>query len=268
MPKKFYPKKKAPAKKRVYKKKTVAKTSIKMMIKKALDRRIENKNTSVASSMNIFQSGAATITSTSAVDLTPNIGIGAAENGRVGNNVHMKNAYLRGFLRMNSTGTNGVNIYVPNQYHVRIFIGRLKESIAAPTTAQYGSLLRTGGSTFLFDSGSGMSLNRKVNTEFFTVWYDKIFKLGAGGHSTGLSQFSTLSGINNNDYKLNYNIRINLTKMIKKTLVFNDALSGNYPTNTSLFMWAGLVDSLASDTTYGSPPVVLDYDVEYSYEDA
>lgn len=269
--KKFYPKykKKAVAKKRVYKRKSVApKTSMKMMIQKALDRRIENKTNVITNFAAFYQNGVSSISTATLVDLTPTILQGTSEANRIGNSVKLKNAYLKGFLRMNSTGTNGVNIFVPNQFHLRLFIGRCKDGILLPTNAQLNTLLRTGASTFPFNSLDGLSLLRPTNKEVFTIFYDKIFKIGAGGHSTGVSQFSTLTGINNNDYKLNYLIKIPCTKMMKKTLMFQDNASPNTPTNSSLFIFGGLVDSLASDTANALSAVVLDFDMEYSYEDA
>ena len=55
--------------------------------------------------------------------------------------------------------------------------------------------------------------------------------------------------------------------MFKKNLVFLDTTLNN-PTNTCLYMWGGIVDSLASTNSNVASFVELDYDIEHSFEDA
>jgi len=264
---KFYPKyrKKAVPRKRVYKKKTVAKSSVKTMIKKALDRRIENKHGGTTGQLGAYQDGANTVIGS--FQLLPVITQGVTESTRVGNTIKMKNIFMKGFLRYNTTGLLNVTPTNPIPYHVRIFIGKLKYTNAAPSVSEFNGLLRTGSSNVPFNSTDGLSLCRKVNTEQFTVYYDKIFKLGTAIPSQTSSVFNVANGISNNDYKLNHYIKINMTKFCKKNFIYDNNATG--PTNNGLYMWAGLVDALASDITLGNtPPVVLDFDIEYSFEDA
>lgn len=262
--KKFYPRKKRVYKKRVYKKKVAPKTSVKMMIKRALDRRIENKEVcNTDAYFEFYQNGSGSISPSVINSLNPIIVQSVGENGRVGNAVNLKSAYLKGYLTMaQSAGNSAVPAQVNGQWNVRIFIGRLKTSIASPTSADLTSLLRVGGSTFAFDSTNPLSLVRRVNTELFTIYYDKIHKIGT---QTGTG--STTGGIHNNDYQLSKFININLTKYLKKKLIFQDT-SINTPTNSGLYIFGGLVDSISSAFTSTTPFVSLTYDLLYSYEDA
>lgn len=256
-----------PARKTMSRRARVAKPTVSMvktMVKKALDNRIENKTLGTTGTLSIFQAQNTTIINT--FNLIPAMGQGTSESQRSGNQVKMKYCVLKGFMRYRGQGTNEETPIAPGQFHVRLFIGRLKQSILNPTASQLGELLRTGTVVGGFDSREGLSLVRPVNTEVFTVYYDKIFKVGAAGPANNNTTFFAASGLNNNDYKLNHIITIPLTKMIAKTWTYNDgALS---PTNTGLFMWAGIVDAMASDYANINPLVQFDFDIKWSYEDA
>jgi len=270
----FYPrKKKMMTKKRVYKARRVRKATpsaknIKALVRKEMSRGTENKEVcNTDQYMEIYQSGVSTITGSTVVNLCPTITQSVTENGRIGNSVKLKNLYLRGYLGVYPANTLSVitNSQVPEQvgqWNVRLFIGKLKFSIAAPTTTDFDKLLRTGALTSAFNSTTSLSLCRTVNTEWFTVYYDRIHKIGFQNGNNN----SVVTGLHNNDYKLSKIIRINMTKMMKKTLIFNDDV--NQPTNTGLYMWAGLVDSLGSGYTSTDALVQLAYDLEFSYEDA
>ena len=258
-------------KKRVYKKRTMTKKTfaknIVAIVKKTMSKKAENKEVCALNQyMKIYQSGSTTITGNTVNTLNPTIVQSVNENGRVGNSVMVKRMILRGYMSIYPQNTAGVitDSSVPEQigqWNVRLFIGKLKTTIGAPSTTDFNALLRTGGVVSEFASQNSLSLLRTVNTELFTVYYDKIFKIGMQNGNNA----STVTGIHNNDYKLSRLIKIDCTRMFKKTLVFND--TNNNPTNCGLYMWAGLVDSLGSAHTSADPLVQLSYDLEYSYED-
>jgi len=257
---------KPPARKRFYKKKLVKKQTVKQIVKKELARQIENKTGATTGLFGMKQDAQNTIQN--AFQLLPSIQQNASESGRIGNTIKMKNVYLRGILRYQPNATLSTVPLTPSQYLVRIFIGRLKQSLDVPSVVQFPSLLRTGSATLAFDSTDGLSLCRRVNKELFTVYYDKIFKLGTAAPSNNTATYNILTGMSNNDYKLNHMIKINLTKYVKQTWIYNDNATG--PSNTALYMWGGLVDAMTSDAISGTSvyPVALDFDIEYSYEDA
>jgi len=268
---------KRPAKKRVYKRTTMKKKGyatikqVRSIVRTSMAHNTENKENSITNAgIGFFQQGANTITSSYVNNIIPSIAQTVTEAGRVGNNITVKRFILRGVLRMNSSGLSGEELYSPNQYMIRIFIGRLKLTNSSPITANMNNLLRTGVQTFPFDSETGLSLVRSINTEEWTIYYDKIHKIGVSQpriiNTTTNSLYTTTQGIANNDYKLNKFIRVDCTKMIKKKLVYTDA--GTFPTNTGLYIFGGVVDSLTSNVTLSGPPVILDYDCEMSYEDA
>jgi len=262
---------KKPIVKRSYKrptKKTNSVKTIRKIVKKEMSRANENKEVCQTDQyMEIYQSGISTITGSTVVTLSPTIAQSVNENGRIGNSVKLKNLFLRGYMSIYPQNTLSVitNSQAPEmigQFNVRLFIGKLKFSIGAPTTIDFDQLLRTGGLTSPFNSSTSLSLLRTVNTEYFTVYYDKIHKIGfQNGNNNGVT-----TGLHNNDYKLSKLIKINCTKMFKKTLIFND--TANQPSNCGLFMWAGIVDSLGSQYTSTDALVQFAYDLEYSYEDS
>lgn len=243
--------------------------TVKTIVKKALDKRIEDKEVcNTDQYMEIYQALNTSITGNTVVSLSPTIVQGVGENGRIGNSVKLKKLFLRGYMSIYpqntlSVITNSQAIEQVGQWNVRLFIGKLKNAISSPTTLDFDKLLRTGAAQSPFNSSTSLSLLRTVNTEYFTVYYDKIHKIGIQSGNN----VSVATGFHNNDYKLSKFIKLNLTKFMKKTLIFNDD-GNNNPSNTALYMWAGLVDSIGSQ--YSSPDalVQLSYDLEFSYEDA
>jgi len=261
------------AKKRVVRRKVTKKSAtrkvpvaVKKYVKRALDNRIEDKEGAVTGSIGFWQQTTVSIISSYANSLIPSVAFGNTVSTRIGNEITVKKYMLKGYLYLNSSGLSAQNPYVPGQYHVRIFIGRLKRDFSTPLTSDYNVLLRTGAATLPFDSSSLLSLCRTVNRETWTIYYDKIHKIGtAGPANTGVT-FNTDSGIANNDFSMTKAINIDCTKMIRKKLKFLD--NNLLPTNTGLYIFGAVVNSLGSDNSLSSPPVILDYDIELKYEDA
>jgi len=249
--------------KRVYKKKTPMVKTIKTIVKKALAKEIENKQVVVQDNIfPIFQLASNTITGTTVETLNPIIVQGVGENGRIGNSVKVKKLTLTGYLCPSATIIDTRVPAVIGQWNVRVFIGRLKNTINQPVTTDLNILMRTGANTQPFDSSNGLSLCRSVNHELFTIYYDKIHKIGFQNGNNA----SVATGLHNNDYKLSKYLKIDLTKHVKKNLIFTEG--SNNPTNMGLYMWAGICDSLCSGYTNTAGLVNMIYDLEYIYEDA
>lgn len=267
--KKFYPRKKRamPKKKTMYRKKPVVTRAVKTYVKRSLDRRIENKTAGVTGILYAYQNGLSSIVSSQLVSLAPSIVQGVTESNRIANLVNLKYASMRCYLQLNGSGVNGQVPFIPGNFQVRIFIGRLKNSISTPLTTDLDKLLRTGAATLPFNSSDGLSLCRRTNKDLFTIYYDRIHKIGVADPSAGGVTYNTITGIGNNEYRLNKTFKINITRMFRKKLIFNDA-SSNFPQNSGLYMWAGIVDSLTSGYINAAAPVAMYYDLEYSFEDA
>lgn len=267
--KKFYPRKykKLAYKKKTYVRKPKVTKSVKTYVRHALDRRIENKTSGVTGILYAYQNGTASIISSQVVSLAPTILQGTNESNRIANLVNLKYASMRCYLQLNGSGLNGQIPFVPGNFQIRIFIGKLKNSVSTPLTTDLDKLLRTGAATLPFNSTDGLSLCRRTNKDLFTIYYDRIHKIGVSDPSNNAASFNTVSGISNNEYRLNKTFNINITKFFRKKLIFNDA-SSNVPQNCGLYMWAGIVDSLTSGYTSASSPIAMYYDLEYSYEDA
>lgn len=241
--------------------------AVKLYVKKATAIKAENKMCATSNNyMPIVQAGINTILSTAVYNISPTIVQSVGVNGRIGNKVNLKSVYLRGCLQLaNLISNSGIPAW-PGQYLIRLFVGKLKDGIQSPSTAEMALLLRSGSSTYAFDSTVGLSLSRPVNKDYFTILSSKVYKIGISSIITGTQ--SVYGGINNNDYKLNHLIKMNLTKGFKKNLVFQEGVNNNQPINTSLFIWAGACDPLFSANGHQQDPVVaLNYDIEYQYED-
>lgn len=261
----------APARKRVpvaRKSSSTMVRTVKSIVRKEIAKEIENKEIclqgtkELGSEMKIYQYFTGTITTASLAYLNPTITQSVGENGRIANSVKVKRAIMRACLVYASTALDTRQPQQPGQYQVRLFIGKLKNSIGAPVNADFDRLLRAGATVYPFNSSDCLSVCRTVNTEYWTIYYDKIHKIGMASGTT-----NTTSGLPNNDYQLTKYLTINCTKMFKKTLVFMDTTI-NTPTNNGLYMFAGIVDSMASGNSSVNPFVLLNYDLEISFEDA
>lgn len=212
---------------------------IKTLIKKEINRHAETKqsyvepvltsyNTQTSNSFGVLPN----ITQTNFYQIFPEISQGSSEQNRIGNKIEAKGLYVKGHL-----STIWPNIVSNNSsfqtMYVRILCLSDKiypvDSIAYggfPTS--YNQLLQKGNTATNFLFSDQTSLYRPVNTDRFTVHYDKVIKLGSYSANLGTANVDQINGLHRFSYKV----------PMKSMLKYNDTESR--PTNINMpFMLIG-----------------------------
>ena len=104
-----------------------------------------------------------------------------------------------------------------------------------------------------------------VNTDLFTVYVDKVFKVGAASN-TGTGGNATAQYGASNDYSYNCIETIDLTKYCPKTLLFND--TNSFPNNRCLFAVFAAAPALGGSVATTQLPINLWYSLSYKFTDA
>ena len=197
--------------KRTYKKrqpKTVVKVTqtqpkstatLKKTIRSVINKQAENKQAyttqSTAPALLKFNSG---IDSTAdIIQILPNISKGDDENQRNGNQIRAKSFNIKGFLKLDVNDVPD-STKLPNVV-ARLMVVSMKVAPsfqdAVTLGSKIGTLLKKGGTTSAF-TGALQDLYAPINTDVFTVHYDKKFYLkqdyvnvaGSSAPSTTIAQ--------------------------------------------------------------------------------
>lgn len=166
-------------------------------------------------------------------DMIPPVPQGLDDGYRTGNMIYCKKYLIDVYMSYSEASSASTD----RAFNVRLMIGRMKEKDTTPSNVNFNNMFYTStGILAPFDSTNMASLNRLVNTNYVTIYHDKIYKIG--------SSFNSYSGqvAANNDYALSRNVRIDVTKYFRgrwKYGLENDS----DPDNKSLWIWAFVTTS-------------------------
>jgi len=188
---------------------------------------------------------------------------GSGQGNRVGNIIKTRKVMLNYILNPVSYDA-GVNP-APSPSEVRMMLGYVKNTPSfAPIAGDINQLFQAG-STSAAPVGNLKDLISVYNKDYWDIkksWTHKIgFATNGGTGTSAISQSFT-----NNDFKLNVMKRLDITKLVPKTCVFNDT-SGTTNTKNLFFMFYA-VSTLGATTSNITTPVRIDYWIDYVYEDA
>lgn len=234
-PKKFFNKSKKTFKKSLrkfgYRKKPTV--SIKKEIKRQISRAVETKksyleptsanfNTQTSNNFGVLPS----ITQANAYQLMPTINLGTDSQSRIGNTIKAKGLYVKGHIYANWQNITASSASFQTMY-VRILCISDKQnpvdSIAYSNFAtSYQNLLQKGAFSTNFLFSDQASLYRPVNSDRFTVHYDKVIKLGAYSALTSTANVDQIYGLKQFKFKV----------PMKQLLKYDD--TNNRPTNCSM----------------------------------
>lgn len=200
------------------------KTNVRTIVRREIARQAENKIIEGSlGPVNFYQPISAGV----CTNLIPNISQGTTQGSRVGNKVRPKVFTLKMAINVNNQST----IYTPAYVDIYIFKykpGALFPSASLPSNAM-DNFLQLGSASTSY-TGAIMDGLRYVNKDVFTVVYRKRLLMynplngtGVQGSTANINPCRTLS--------------INLTKHLKKTLMYND--NNTYCTNDDLWLAVG-----------------------------
>lgn len=252
-------------------KKTIKRSSVPLSVKKyvktELHRNVENKGYQVQWSQTL--GGYNSSNTLYAFPLTPyvgglNIGQGVTQSTRIGNKI--RPMYLRWnfilSLRPYDVSTNPA----PQPCEVMLMICSLRPAIGELPTAVDINNLYQSNATSIAPSGQLIDLTQKLNTDLFQVHKTMRFKIGFSSNS-GTGSNAAYQSYNNNDYKVNINRSLNITKYCPKVITYND--NSSTPTSRCVFaLWSIVPSTGGTSFAAGVTPVRLDSTVMLDYEDA
>jgi len=201
---------------------------------------------------------------------------GVDQGQRVGNRIRTHSVMLKMILRSNAF-YDSVSNYNPRPMYIGIWIFKLKPHLNDTSndvdTVCRNSFFQDGNASQAF-SGLQFDLTKTVNSNMVTLLKRKVVKLG-------MAQYVSAFGINsannsqqqfaNNDFKMSIMAKLNVTKYVPKSMIFNDG------TNTPVVRktWMIFVPFAADGTAYttaagietGPIPARLDFGWQYTYTD-
>lgn len=207
------------------------------------------------------------------------IGQGELQGNRIGNKISTVSCVLKGCVRVHTDYNETVN-YNPAPLYVQLWIVKIKphlnDDIGALQTIVSNTFFQNG-SVSIPMSGKLLDNLNMVNTSQITVLKRRVFKIG---YSEVASSFGTNLPNNgnqrymNNDFSQSRMFKIDLTKIVPKTLTFNDGT--DTPSNTrKIWMFCNClradnqlpVTGGADPSTTGPIPAELEFSVDYNFKD-
>jgi len=188
---------------------------------------------------------------------------GTGQGNRVGNIIKVRKCTLSYVLR--PAQYDALTNPNPQPSEVVMFLGYVRNTPAfAPVPGDINQLFQAGSSS-LAPVGSLKDIISIYNTDYWMIkksWRHKLgFANNAGSGNSPASQ-----SFANNDFKLNVVKRLDITKHMPKTCVFNDTSS---TTNTkNLFLMFYAVSTNGGVYSSITLPVNIDYWIDFHYEDA
>jgi len=245
------------------------KTTIKKMIKSEISRNLENKTYQFLGNPGVDLVPASSPGfDSSIIPVAPHaaylaINQGSGQGGRVGNKIKITKLKLGGVLI--PLGYNASTNTQPVPLNVKLWLFYDKEDTQSiPSVAASNDFFQFGSTTIGF-SDRLFDHSMPVNKDRYRVLATRTYKIGYASY-TGTGSVPTQGNFANNDFKLNQNINIDLTKLVPKNYIFRD--NNSTPTTRGLYMmWQPVY---ANGNAMASTQVVarFSYMLTVEYEDA
>lgn len=192
-----------------------------------------------------------------------NIPQGVGQGSRVGNVIKTRKVYLNYILKPNQYDA-ATNI-IPGPCDVQLMLGYVKNTPCFQPVPGDINQLFNSGSTVVAPVGTLRDIISVINTDYWVIkkrWTHKVGFSSANG-TGALPQFQTF---NNNDYKYNIIKKMDITKYIPKTHVFNDTSATTNTRNLFLMYYSVLASGGA--LTPVALPTNIEFWIDFHYEDA
>lgn len=262
-----YKKRSTPYKKRSYKK-GVSSFAVKKIVKMALARNIEKKTsqTLLLNAPFYYPAQGALYDTSNTLVLGPSsiansITQGLGQNDRIGNKIQMKSLTIKGIFQPTPYDATVNPDPRPNQVKLVLFYDKTNlSSVPTPRTDFFQF-----GSTSAAILGEATDIMAPFNTDKYRILGTKTFKLGYSTYN-GSSSDPVPQYYANNDFKMNYNLRWNLTKHHVKRLTYND--NTGEPSCRGLYMQVMISPADGNIGSAGVIPVTMQYWLNMNYTDA
>lgn len=259
--------KKSPMRKRKIKRTKVSK-NLKKAIKKVISEQTETKQAFTTSGNTLIKFNSNIDSVGDLVQILPGISSGTGENQRIGNQIRSQSLNIKGFIKLDLNEIPD-STKLPNVM-VRMMVVSMKTAgsfiDAQAQSPKIGTLLKKGATTTAF-SGLLQDLYAPINTDVFTVHYDKRFNLSQSYiNSQGASPPSTFFAQDISNTVKFFNIKV---KCKNRLLKFDEDVGSDIlPSNFAPFILLGYsyLDGSSADAL--DTKVGLCYDSILNFEDA
>lgn len=259
------------AKKRGYKRKSAARVKVtrgfKIAVKRVLRRQAEKKHVNVVDlGMIIMPSNSATADG-AIQQLSPGTGSfqiqqGTGQADRVGDRIQITRCTLKGTIVPNIYDVTTNPAPQPCVVQLIVFYDKLNTTIypapfAANNFFQFGNTV-AGFRNDLVDNWA------MINSDRYTVVLRKHWKLGYAAYG-GTGTTAAAQAFTNNDFKLNHEFSLDMTKYLVKNVKYQD----NNIDPTTRGLWFTFVATASDGTAYGAGriPAHVQYSQDLTYID-
>lgn len=258
----------APYKKRSYRKRSYKPGSLKRMVKKIVASNIENKTDQFFSpNSNIYVSTSSSFVS-SIIPCSPYGGIldiqqGTGQGQRVGNQIKIKNLTLKGTI--SPAEYNATTNIVPQPIQVILWFFYSRDTPDLKPTSLPG-WFQDGDSARNFQNDL-TDVWSTVNSDLYRLLTKRVFKIGYSNYQTATGGIVPNSmSFTNNDFKLNKNFKINLTKYAIKKVRYYD--TQGVPRSRGVFCLPQVVAASGGNIPSSQILARMSYQLDIQYEDA
>jgi len=235
-------------------------TAVKTFVRKAISRNIENKCWYTYGANSSLITATPTTNPTHANLLPTNFLQGTGKSQRIGNEITIKKAYIRGRINLLPYNATTNPLSAPILVKMWVVSNKLSNTFIPTVASNWASFFDTVNSAVAFQN-SPLDMILDVNKDAWTLHASKTFKLGAGS-MTSTGPVGSSAYFDNSSMSVPF--YFNYGKYIKK-VKYDDALTNN-PTNRNLYLVLQAVN--ADGTSTAQIPAETHFSTTVIYEDA
>jgi len=266
---KFAKKRRSTFKRRVAKRRVAKRPALKRMIRREIARNVENKRAQYYNyDKRLYATGNVSFPTDNIfpVCVDPNaivINQGVGQGQRVGNTIKTKKLVFKGTIVPFPYDATFNPQPLPMQGKMYIFYDKT-EPTDVPNPQAAADFFQNGNTTKGFQNDLA-DMWSPVNTDRYRILAVRHFKVGYQQY-TGTGSIPTQGNFANNDFKMNVNFNIDLTRHHPKIVKFNDTLTT--PTTRGVYCMVQYVWANGGAMPTTNYSIGMQYMLDYQYEDA
>lgn len=201
------------------------------------------------------------------ITVLPPIPLGSTQAGRIGARINPIKIVIRGYVVYNAGGNSATQKAKMICARHFLFQEKTNKTYANISSANL-NLLDLGGTVSKFD-GYALSLQQPQNKDDFRFFYDKKYKMLKPWGLVNATTPSSSNDITGFDGSLYRPFTITLTeKHLPKTLIYDEAVSANYPVNFAPYMALGYSDLFDQSPDSTTTQIAMEFIATMHYKDA
>lgn len=184
---------------------------------------------------------------------------GSGEGDRIGDKIKTHKAIFKGTFYPN--GYDMTYNPVPIPYRVRMLILKNKQS---PTATPVLATLFQSGDSSTSPTGNIQDLYQPINQDTCVVYHDSLHKVGFSDY-TGTGFVVAAQDYANNDFALNVDVSLDVTKHLPAHIQFNDGTAT--PTSANIYVLFICASMDGGSSTGNARPIFLAYNTYFEFTD-